>query len=98
MHSALLLVVLLPALGALVNGTRAFANPLTPKNKTITNLFALGTTALSALIATWVVIGSAGHPWQHTYFEWIPSGMGAVGDSIANFSIDFALRIDPLSS
>ncbi|HUP61130.1 MAG TPA: NADH-quinone oxidoreductase subunit L [Thermoanaerobaculia bacterium] len=98
MASALLLVVLLPALGALVNGTRAFAWPKTPKNKTLTNLFALGTTALSALIATWVVIGSAGRPWQHTYFEWIPSGLGHAGDLIANFSVDFAFRIDPLSS
>ncbi len=98
MASALLLVVLLPALGALVNGLRAFAQPKTPKNKAITNVFALGTTLLSALIATWVVIGSAGHPWQHSYFEWIPAGMGHVGSLIANFSIDFAFRIDPLSS
>jgi NADH-quinone oxidoreductase subunit L len=98
MASALLLVVLLPALGALINGTRAFANPHTPKNKGITNAVALGATLLSAIVATWVVLQSAGHPWQHTYFEWIPSGMGAVGSSIANFSIDFAFRIDPLSS
>ena len=98
MASALLLVVLLPALGALVNGTRAFANPLTPKNKAITNLFALGTTGLSALIATWVVVQSVGTAWQHTYFNWIPSGMGAVGKAIADFGVDFAFRIDPLSS
>ena len=98
MAEALLAVVLLPALGALINGTRAFANPHTPKNKGITNLVALGATALSALIATYVVLSSAGHPWQHTYYEWIPSGMGAVGQQIANFSIDLAFRIDPLSS
>src|SRR5687768_12518922 len=98
MPSALLLVVLLPALGALINGVRAFTNPHNPKNKTITNAVALGTTGLSALIAAYIVYASAGHPWQHTYFEWIPSGMGAVGERIANFSIDFAFRIDSLSS
>ncbi len=98
MASALLLVVLLPALGALVNGTRAFARPLTPKNKTITNIFTLASTGLSALIATWIVLQSAGHPWQHTYFSWIPAGVGHAGNFIANFNVDFALRIDALSS
>ena len=98
MSSALLLVVLLPALGALINGTRAFVNPHTPKNKAITNAVALGTTGLSALIAAYIVVTSAGHPWQHTYYEWIPSGLGAVGNQIASFSIDFAFRIDSLSS
>ncbi|HEX8254196.1 MAG TPA: NADH-quinone oxidoreductase subunit L [Thermoanaerobaculia bacterium] len=98
MASALLLVILLPALGALINGTRAIANPHNTKNKQVTNAVALGATLLSAVVATWVVLQSAGHPWQHTYFEWIPSGIGAVGSSIANFSIDFAFRIDALSS
>ena len=99
MSSLLLAVVLLPALGALINGTRALANPHAPKNKTVTNLVALSTTALSAIIAAYIVFSSAGHPWQHTYFEWIPAGMGAVeGGFIANFSIDFAMRIDHLSS
>jgi NADH-quinone oxidoreductase subunit L len=98
MASALLLVVLLPAIGALVNGTRAFLWPLTPKNKTTTNVFALATTGLSALIATWIVIGSAGSPWQHVFFQWIPTGFGHTGNFLANFSVDFALRIDSLSS
>ena len=99
MASLLLAVVLLPALGALINGTRALANPHEPKNKSITNLVALSTTALSAIIAAYIVFSSAGHPWQHTYFEWIPAGMGAVeGGFISNFSIDFAMRIDHLSS
>ena len=98
MASALLLVALLPAIGALVNGVRAFASPHTPKNKAITNAFALGTTALSALIATWIVLQSAGHPWEHSYFTWIPAGMGHAGNYLANFTIDFAFRIDALSS
>src|SRR6185436_12807181 len=98
MASALLLVALLPAIGALVNGARAFIRPHTPKNKTITNVFALGTTALSALIATWIVLQSVGHPWEHAYFTWIPAGIGHACNFIANFSIDFAFRIDPLSS
>ena len=98
MASLLLAVVLLPALGALINGARALANPHGPKNKSITNAVALGATLLSAIVATWVVLQSAGHPWQHTYFEWIPTGLGAVGNSIADFSIDLAFRIDALSS
>jgi NADH-quinone oxidoreductase subunit L len=98
----LLLVPLLPALGALLNGTRAFVNPLTPKNKTITNAVALGSTALSALIATisvfsYVSGGTAQH-WQHAYYTWIPAGMGHVtGGFLSNFAIDFAFRLDPLS-
>ena len=52
----LLLVPLLPALGALINGTRAFAVPLAPKNRAITNVVALGSTLLSALIATFAVV------------------------------------------
>ena len=98
MGSALLFVVLLPALGAFVNGVRAFAKPHTPKNRTITNAVALGTTALSALIATWVVLQSVGQAWQHTYYQWIPAGMGHAGKFLSDFSIDFAFRIDPLSS
>ncbi|HKR62570.1 MAG TPA: NADH-quinone oxidoreductase subunit L [Thermoanaerobaculia bacterium] len=98
MAEALLLVVLLPALGALVNGTRAFANPLTPKNRTITNAFALGTTLLSAMIATWVVLQNIGHTWEHVYYSWIPAGMGHASGFLANFAINFAFRIDPLSS
>ncbi|HEV7768598.1 MAG TPA: NADH-quinone oxidoreductase subunit L [Thermoanaerobaculia bacterium] len=101
MDKALLAVVLLPALGALINGTRAFARPLTPKNKTITNAVALGTTALSALIATFLVVlpfrGSHKPFEQFSYYEWIPAGIGSVGNYIANFSIDLAFRIDPLS-
>lgn len=100
MDKALLAVVLLPALGAAINGVRAFANPHTPKNKSITNAVALGATCLSALIATFfVVIPFLGHkePLQFSYYEWIPAGMGTVGQSIANFSIDFAFRVDPLS-
>jgi NADH-quinone oxidoreductase subunit L len=100
MDKALLAVVLLPALGAAVNGVRAFANPHGPKNKTITNALALGSTFLSALIATiFVVIPFLSHkaPLQFSYYEWIPAGMGAVGNTIANFSIDLAFRVDPLS-
>jgi len=98
MADALLLVVLLPAFGALVNGLRAFLNPHNPKNKTITKVFALGSTGLSALIAAWIVMQSAGAPWQHAYFTWIPAGMGHAGNFISNFSVDFAFRIDALSS
>jgi len=99
----LLLVPLLPALGALVNGGRAFARPLQPKNKSVTNAVALGATLLSALVATLgVVFPYLSHgtstPLQHSFYTWIPAGIGQVtGGFIANFAIDLAFRIDPLS-
>ena len=97
MTTVLLLIVLLPAIGALINGVRAFARPLQPKNRTATNFFALASTGLSALLAAWVAI-SYQKPWEHTYFSWIPAGLGHVtGGFLSNFNIDFALGTDPLS-
>jgi NADH-quinone oxidoreductase subunit L len=104
MANALLLVIALPALGALINGLRAFSNPHTPKNKTITNAVALGATFLSALTATFgVVLPYVRHgtatPFEHSYYTWIPAGIGQVtGNLISSFDVDFAFRIDPLSS
>lgn len=98
----LLLIPLLPALGALINGLRAAAAPHTPKNRTITNIVTLGSTGLSALFAAWTVIsyvsGGTSAAFQHVYYTWIPSGLGHVaGNTIANFAVDFAFRIDTLS-
>lgn len=103
MSSALLAVVLLPALGALINGLRAANNPLVHKNRSTTNIVALGATGLSALVATFFVVIPyiTGHgtatPAEFTYYSWIPSGLGHVGGQIANFGADFAFRVDPLS-
>src|SRR3954452_129614 len=98
----LLLIPLLPALGALINGLRAAANPRTHKSRAITNVIALGTTGLSALLAAWTVIsyvsGGMSSAFQHAYYTWIPAGLGHVGaNGIANFAVDFAFRIDTLS-
>src|ERR1051325_7837452 len=98
----LLAIPLLPALGALINGTRAFAKPLTPKNRTITNAVALGTTGLSALLAIWSVIAYVTHgteePFLAMYYTWIPAGIGHVTSGfLSKFAVDFAFRIDPLS-
>jgi NADH-quinone oxidoreductase subunit L len=98
----LLLIPLLPALGALINGLRAAANPHAPKNRTVTNIVALGSTGLSALLAAWTVIGyvSGGmsSAFQHAWYTWIPAGLGHVGaGNIASFAVDFAFRIDTLS-
>src|SRR5438874_2543115 len=96
----LLAIPLLPALGALINGTRAFAAPHTPKNKALTNFIALASTGLSALLAAYVVIAYYGNheAWKFDYFTWIPAGMGQVtAGGLANFAVDFAFRIDPLS-
>ncbi|HEX9983000.1 MAG TPA: NADH-quinone oxidoreductase subunit L [Thermoanaerobaculia bacterium] len=103
MSSALLLVVLLPLLGAAVNGLRAFTNPHAPKNRSVTNIVTLGATGLSALVATLgVVIPYVNHgvktPFVHTYYKWIPAGIGHVtGGFLSDFGIDFAFRIDTLS-
>jgi len=97
MVSILLLIPLLPAIGALINGVRAFARPLEPKNRRITNFFALASTGLSALLSAWVLL-AFNQPWEHTYFSWIPAGVGHVtGGFLSDFNVDFALRIDPLS-
>ncbi|MCU1229784.1 MAG: NADH:ubiquinone oxidoreductase subunit [Acidobacteria bacterium] len=98
----LLLVPLLPALGAAINGFRAFWWPKTPKNRAITNAIAIGSTALSALLAAYSVLsyvrGGTEHAFQHVYYSWIPAGIGQVtGGFISNFGIDFAFRLDPLS-
>jgi NADH-quinone oxidoreductase subunit L len=93
----LLLIPLLPIIGALINGVRAFARPLQPKNKATTNFFALASTFLSAVLGTVVALNYR-QPWEHAYFSWIPAGIGHVtGGLLSNFSIDFALRVDPLS-
>src|SRR3989475_7701317 len=98
MASLLLLVPLLPALGALINGIRAFARPLEPKNKKTTNFFALASTLLSALIASYLV-ATSGAAWEHSYYTWIPAGVGHVsGGFLSGFTGNFAFRIDPLSS
>src|ERR1051325_7471388 len=98
----LLAIPLLPALGALINGTRAFAKPLTPKNRTITNAVALGSTGLSALLAIYTVwtyaSGGTEQAFQHVYYRWIPTGLGHVGNFLADMSVDFAFRIDTLSA
>src|SRR5258708_37071573 len=98
MANLLLLIPLLPALGALLNGVRAFASPKTPKNKTVTNAIALGTTFLSALIAAYVVFTYSGshQPWQFSYYNWIPAGLGQVpGGDLANFRIHLSFPLEP---
>jgi len=102
MSTALVLVVLLPALGALINGLRAANKPLVHKSRSMTNMVALAATALSALVATiGVVMPYVSHgtatPMEFSYYTWIPSGLGQVGASIADFGADVAFRVDPLS-
>ncbi|HSP17375.1 MAG TPA: NADH-quinone oxidoreductase subunit L [Thermoanaerobaculia bacterium] len=102
MGSALVAVVLLPALGALINGLRASNRPLVHKSRSLTNMIAVGATALSALVATFlVVIPYMSHgteaPLEFTYYTWIPSGLGVVGNQVANFVVNVAFRVDPLS-
>ncbi|HXG58292.1 MAG TPA: NADH-quinone oxidoreductase subunit L, partial [Thermoanaerobaculia bacterium] len=101
--TVLLLIPLLPAFGALINGLRAFARPKTPKNRAVTNAIALGTTGLSAILAAssvWSYVQyGAEKAFEHVYYSWIPQGIGTVaGGFLADFGVDFAFRIDPLSS
>jgi NADH-quinone oxidoreductase subunit L len=102
MSAALIAVILLPALGALINGLRASNKPLVHKSRRATNVIAVGATALSAIIATAGVVvpymnSGAGTPMEFSYYTWIPSGLGQVGNYLADFKADFALRVDPLS-
>jgi NADH-quinone oxidoreductase subunit L len=102
MSTALLAVVLLPALGALINGLRASNKPLVHKNRQLTGWIAMGATLLSALVATFlVVIPYMTHgteaPMEFSYHTWIPSGLGVAGNHLADFKADFAFRVDPLS-
>ena len=93
----LLLIPLLPALGALVNGIRAAANPHTHKSRAITNAIALGSTGLSALLAAWTVItyvgGGMSSAFQHAYYTWIPAGTFQVPLSLAVDNLTAALLI-----
>jgi NADH-quinone oxidoreductase subunit L len=102
MANVLIWIPLLPALGALINGLRAAASPHAPKNRAVTNVIALGSTGLSAILAAWTVIayvsGGTAKPFLSTYYTWIPAGLGhAAGNTIASFAVDFAFRIDTLS-
>ncbi|MGZ8810363.1 MAG: NADH-quinone oxidoreductase subunit L, partial [Thermoanaerobaculia bacterium] len=102
MAGALMLVVLLPALGALLNGLRAMNKPLVHKSRRLTSIIAIASTALSAIVATvFVVMPYASHgsaaPMEFTYYSWIPAGLGHAGNAIADFKADFAFRVDPLS-
>ncbi|HVT03421.1 MAG TPA: NADH-quinone oxidoreductase subunit L [Thermoanaerobaculia bacterium] len=100
--SILWLVPLIPALGALVNGLRAAADPYGEKNKGITNAIAVGSTGLSAILATIVlflyVSSGSRVPYKVLYYDWIPAGIGHVaGNLLSNFNVEMAFQIDPLS-
>jgi NADH-quinone oxidoreductase subunit L len=95
------LVPLLPLLGAAANGLRSVISQET-KNKTVTNAIALGSTGLSALIATWVVLlytrSGIHEVYEVVYYDWIPAGLGRVGEQLASFNVELGFQIDTLSS
>jgi len=98
----LLMVVLLPAAGALVNGLRAVAEPNAPKSKGLTNLLAVGSTFVSAILATIALISYVSHgthtPLEVVYYNWIPAGWGQVaGNLLGDFGVAFGFQLDPLS-
>ena len=100
--SVLWLVPMLPAMGALINGLRAVADPYAAKNKTVTNIVALGSTALSAIVATFFVLipyvqHGTERPFEVVYYNWIPAGMGHVGALMSQFNVELGFQIDPLS-
>ncbi|MFA6957437.1 MAG: NADH-quinone oxidoreductase subunit L [Thermoanaerobaculia bacterium] len=93
------LVPLLPLVGAAINGFRA-AYAKGEKSKTLTNAVALGSTSLSALIATFAAYtyGLAKVPYEVVYWDWIPAGLGNVaGGLLGNFNVEFGLQVDALS-
>ncbi len=102
--SVLWLVPALPLIGALVNGFRAVEGVQQKKQKKLTNLIALGSTLLSAVVATFYVVipyikMGTSEPLEAVYYTWIPAGMGQVaGGFIADFSVQLGFQVDPLSS
>ncbi|HEY0592085.1 MAG TPA: NADH-quinone oxidoreductase subunit L, partial [Thermoanaerobaculia bacterium] len=102
--AVLWLVPALPLIGALVNGFRAVENPHQKKQRKLTNLIALGSTFLSAIVATFYVVipyieSGMTEPFEHVYYTWIPAGMGQVaGGFLADFSVQLGFQVDPLSS
>ena len=100
--SYLWLVPVLPAAGALINGARALARPHEVKNKAVTNIVALAATALSAILATIILLqyvsSGATAPFEVVYYNWIPAGWGEVtGNVLANFNVELGFQIDSLS-
>ncbi|MBI2214288.1 MAG: NADH-quinone oxidoreductase subunit L [Acidobacteria bacterium] len=93
------LVPLLPLVGAAINGFRA-AYAKGEKSKTLTNGVALGSTLLSAIIASFAAwrYGLAKVPYEVVYWDWIPAGLGNVaGGLLGNFNVELGLQIDSLS-
>jgi NADH-quinone oxidoreductase subunit L len=102
--AVLWLVPALPLIGALVNGFRAVESPHQRKQRKLTNLIALGSTLLSALVATFYVVipyvkRATTEPLEVVYYTWIPMGLGQVaGGWIADFSVQLGFQVDPLSA
>ncbi|HSN68211.1 MAG TPA: NADH-quinone oxidoreductase subunit L, partial [Thermoanaerobaculia bacterium] len=102
--AVLWLVPALPLIGALVNGARAVENPYGKKKRKLTNLIALGSTLLSAVVATFYVVipyvqRGTREPLEAIYYTWIPAGMGQVaGGFLADFSVQLGFQVDPLSA
>jgi NADH-quinone oxidoreductase subunit L len=83
----LLLIVLLPFLGFLVN---AFVGRRLPKSVSggVACAAMLGAFAVSAL-SIWMMLGAPGHALEHQVFMWLPSD---------DLQVPFALRLDSLSA
>ena len=98
MSGYLFLIPLLPLLGFVLNfavGTRL------AKPKPFVTAVAWSTVALSLLLSIFAVIeaaGSPGHQIGQVLFSWIPGGMAETVAGPRPFAIDWALRVDPLSS
>jgi NADH-quinone oxidoreductase subunit L len=103
LETLLILIPILPALGALLNGVRAASSPHERKAKSITDAIALGSTGLSAIIATICVLmyvsQGTSTPFEYDYFQWIPMGFGEVaGGFISDFGVTFGIQLDTLSA
>ncbi|HUP64646.1 MAG TPA: NADH-quinone oxidoreductase subunit L [Thermoanaerobaculia bacterium] len=101
--AVLWLVPAFPLLGALINGFRSLEQPFARKSRRITRLVALGSTLMSALVATFYVVipyvRHAREPFEVVYYTWIPAGIGQVaGGFISDFRIDLGFQVDPLSA
>jgi NADH-quinone oxidoreductase subunit L len=100
---ALWLIPLLPFLGAFLNGVVLKDRA----SKSVVTGVAVGSVGLTTVLALFYVIPSylrsaeyaAGHGFEQLLWVWVPAGvLKLTGGAFAEFTIDFAFLLDPLSA
>ncbi|HPS79400.1 MAG TPA: hypothetical protein PLS53_14670, partial [Thermoanaerobaculaceae bacterium] len=101
MKNLLWLIPLLPLLGAVVNGLWGSRRAWSKHTTSWVALAASGLSLVAAIaaIADWALTVGTHGVHVNRLFTWIPVGeMTTAGGFLANLSVDFSLRLDPLSA